>query len=451
MRRVLVANRGEIALRIIRTLKEMGIKSVAIYSEVDKDSLHVKFADESVCVGKDDVSSTYLNIPNIISAAIITGCDAIHPGYGFLSENYKFAQICNSHGIKFIGPSPESIRDMGDKVKAKQIAQQLGVPIVPSTGVIRDLKEAINFVRENGLPVIIKAAGGGGGRGMRVVEKESELEPKLTQASIEAKNFFSNPDVYIEKLIINPKHIEVQIIGDNFGVYHLFERDCTAQRRHQKIIEEATSLLPESVRTAIIQDALKIANYIAYVSAGTIEFLYEPHTQKHYFIEMNTRIQVEHPVTEMVTNTDVVKLQILASMNENISKYIPSSYEGYAIEFRIYAEDPYRFSPSIGTITRAYFPSFRDVRVDTAVYNGYQVTQFYDNMIAKLIVKGNNREEAIERSKIYLNQVIIEGVTTNIPLLKDILQDPDYVRYVYHTRSVDELVSRKKEMALVAE
>lgn len=443
MKKVLVANRGEIALRIIRTLREMGIKSVAIYSQVDKDSLHVQFADEAICIGKDDASSTYLNIPNIISAALITKSDAIHPGYGFLSENYKFSQICRSHGIIFIGPSPDNIRDMGDKVKAKEIASSLGVPLIPSTGVVRDISQVKDFIKSHGLPVIIKAAGGGGGRGMRIIENPSEIETKLTQASMEAKSFFSNPDVYIEKLILNPKHIEVQIIGDNYRVYHLFERDCTVQRRHQKIIEEATSLLPQEIKTKIIQDAIKIAEKINYTNAGTIEFLYDPESKQHYFIEMNTRIQVEHPVTEMVTNTDIVKLQILAAMGQDISHLIPNKYDGYAIELRIYAEDSYKFTPSIGTITKTYFPSFRDVRVDTAVYPGYNITQFYDNMICKLIVKGESRQEAIRRTKIYLDQVIIEGVNTNIQLLKDILDDQDYKDYFYHTRSVDELIQRR--------
>lgn len=442
MKKVLIANRGEIAVRIIRTLREMGIKSVAVYSEIDKDSLHVNFADEAICVGKDEVSSSYLNIPNIISAALITKCDAIHPGYGFLAENYKFAQICKSHGLIFIGPSPENIRDMGDKIKAKEIAKNLGIPVVPSTEVIKDIKEVYKFIEEVGLPVIIKAAGGGGGRGMRIIEKLSEVEQKITQASLEAKNFFSNPDVYIEKLVFNPKHIEVQIIGDKNRAYHLFERDCTAQRRYQKVIEEAPSLLPNEVREKILRDALKIADFIKYTNAGTIEFLYEPSTGNYYFIEMNTRIQVEHPVTEMVTSTDIVKLQILVAMNEDISSIIPTSYEGYAIELRIYAENPYKFTPSIGTITKIYFPSFINVRVDTAVYNGYNVTQFYDNMIAKLIVKGNDRQHAITRTKVYLDQVIIEGVVTNIQLLKNILNDPSYVEYNYHTRSIDELVSK---------
>ncbi|MFN3994911.1 MAG: acetyl/propionyl/methylcrotonyl-CoA carboxylase subunit alpha [bacterium] len=443
MKKVLVANRGEIAIRIIRTLKEMNIKSVAIYSEVDKDSLHVKFADQAVCVGKDEVSTSYLNIPNIISAAILNDCDAIHPGYGFLSENYKFAQICRSHGLIFIGPSSENIRDMGDKVRAKEIAQSLGVPLVPSTGVIKDLKQVYKFIEENGLPVIIKAAGGGGGRGMRIIENPSEVEKKITQASLEAKNFFSNPDVYIEKLISKPKHIEVQIIGDNKQAYHLFERDCTTQRRHQKIVEEAPSLLPQKIREKIINDALKIANFIKYTSAGTIEFLYEPSTNNYYFIEMNTRIQVEHPATEMITNTDIVKLQILAAMGEDVSSFIPSSYDGYSVELRIYSEDSYRFTPSTGTISKVYFPSFRDVRVDTAVYNGYNITQFYDNMIAKLIVKGKDRYEAIKRADIYLKEIIIEGVNTNIQLLSNILNDPDYIDYMYHTRSVDELVENR--------
>ena len=442
IKKVLVANRGEIALRIIRTLKEMDIKSVAIYSEVDKDSLHVKFADEAVCIGKDEVSSSYLNIPNIISAALLTNSDAIHPGYGFLSENYKFAEICRFHDLIFIGPSSESIRDMGDKIKAKEIAKKLNVPTIPSTDAIRDIDQAKKFINKYGLPVIIKAAGGGGGRGMRIIYNINELETKFIQATNEAKNFFNNPDVYIEKLITNPKHIEVQIIGDKKRPYHLYERDCSVQRRQQKIIEEANSLIPDNIRQSILNDALKIAEYIKYYSAGTIEFLYDLDTNEYYFIEMNTRIQVEHPATEMITNTDIVKLQLLVADGYNLDEFNLDNIkvDGYAIEVRIYAEDSLRLAPSIGTITKAYFPNFTNVRVDTAVVNGYNVTQFYDNMIAKLIVKGKNRLDAIKRLNIYLDQVIIEGVKTNIEFLKKIINDPNYINYKYNTLTVDNML-----------
>ncbi|MCX7870030.1 MAG: ATP-grasp domain-containing protein [bacterium] len=444
IKKVLIANRGEIALRIIRTLKEMDIKTVAIYSEVDKDSLHVQFADEAVCVGKDEVSSTYLNIPNIISAALLTKSDAIHPGYGFLSENYKFAEICRSHDIIFIGPSSENIRDMGDKIKAKEIAKKLNVPIIPSTDAIRDINEARKFIQQYGLPVIIKAAGGGGGRGMRIIQNLNELEQKFIQATNEAKNFFGNPDVYIEKLITNPKHIEVQIIGDKKRPYHLYERDCTVQRRQQKIIEEANSLIPEKIRQSILNDALKIAEYINYYSAGTIEFLYDLDTNNYYFIEMNTRIQVEHPATEMITNTDIVKLQILVANDYTLDEFNLDSIkvDGYAIELRIYAEDSIKLAPSIGTITKAYFPNFTNVRVDTAVVNGYNITQFYDNMIAKLIVKGKNRNDAIKRVNIYLDQIIIEGVKTNIQFLKKIINDQNYIDYKYNTLTVDNMLKQ---------
>ncbi len=442
IKKVLIANRGEIALRIIRTLKELDIKSVAIYSEVDKDSLHVKFADEAVCIGKDEVSSSYLNIPNIISAALLTNSDAIHPGYGFLSENYKFAEICRSHDLIFIGPSSESIRDMGDKIKAKEIAKKLNVPTIPSTDAIRDIDQAKKFINKYGLPVIIKAAGGGGGRGMRIIYNINELETKFIQATNEAKNFFNNPDVYIEKLITNPKHIEVQIIGDKKRPYHLYERDCSVQRRQQKIIEEANSLIPDNIRQSILNDALKIAEYIKYYSAGTIEFLYDLDTNEYYFIEMNTRIQVEHPATEMITNTDIVKLQLLVADGYNLDEFNLDNIkvDGYAIEVRIYAEDSVRLAPSIGTITKAYFPNFTNVRVDTAVVNGYNVTQFYDNMIAKLIVKGKNRLDAIKRLNIYLDQVIIEGVKTNIEFLKKIINDPNYIDYKYNTLTVDNML-----------
>jgi acetyl-CoA carboxylase biotin carboxylase subunit len=442
IRKVLIANRGEIALRIIRTLKELDIKSVAIYSEVDKDSLHVKFADESVCIGKDEVSSSYLNIPNIISAALLTNSNAIHPGYGFLSENYKFAEICRSHDLIFIGPSSESIRDMGDKIRAKEIAKKLNVPTIPSTDAIRDIDQAKKFINKYGLPVIIKAAGGGGGRGMRIIYNINELETKFIQATNEAKNFFNNPDVYIEKLITNPKHIEVQIIGDKKRPYHLYERDCSVQRRQQKIIEEANSLIPDNIRQSILDDALKIAEYIKYYSAGTIEFLYDLDTNEYYFIEMNTRIQVEHPATEMITNTDIVKLQLLVADGYNLDEFNLDNIkvDGYSIEVRIYAEDSVRLSPSIGSITKAYFPNFTNVRVDTAVVNGYNVNQFYDNMIAKLIVKGKNRLDAIKRLNIYLDQVIIEGVKTNIEFLKKIINDPNYIDYKYNTLTVDNML-----------
>jgi acetyl-CoA carboxylase biotin carboxylase subunit len=442
IKKVLIANRGEIALRIIRTLKELDIKSVAIYSEVDKDSLHVKFADEAVCIGKDEVSSSYLNIPNIISAALLTNSDAIHPGYGFLSENYKFAEICRSHDLIFIGPSSESIRDMGDKIKAKEIAKKLNVPTIPSTDAIRDIDQAKKFINKYGLPVIIKAAGGGGGRGMRIIYNINELETKFIQATNEAKNFFNNPDVYIEKLITNPKHIEVQIIGDKKRPYHLYERDCSVQRRQQKIIEEANSLIPDNIRQSILNDALKIAEYMKYHSAGTIEFLYDLDTNEYYFMEMNTRIQVEHPATEMITNTDIVKLQLLVADGYNLDEFNLDNIkvDGYAIEVRIYAEDSVRLAPSIGTITKVYFPNFTNVRVDTAVVNGYNVTQFYDNMIAKLIVKGKNRLDAIKRLNIYLDQVIIEGVKTNIEFLKKIINDPNYIDYKYNTLTVDNML-----------
>lgn len=442
IKKVLIANRGEIALRIIRTLKELDIKSVAIYSEVDKDSLHVKFADEAVCIGKDEVSSSYLNIPNIISAALLTNSDAIHPGYGFLSENYKFAEICRSHDLIFIGPSSESIRDMGDKIKAKEIAKKLNVPTIPSTDAIRDIDQAKKFINKYGLPVIIKAAGGGGGRGMRIIYNINELETKFIQATNEAKNFFNNPDVYIEKLITNPKHIEVQIIGDKKRPYHLYERDCSVQRRQQKIIEEANSLIPDDIRQSILNDALKIAEYMKYYSAGTIEFLYDLDTNEYYFMEMNTRIQVEHPATEMITNTDIVKLQLLVADGYSLDEFSLDNIkvDGYAIEVRIYAEDSVRLAPSIGTITKVYFPNFTNVRVDTAVVNGYNVTQFYDNMIAKLIVKGKNRLEAIKRLNIYLDQVIIEGVKTNIEFLKKIINDPNYIDYKYNTLTVDNML-----------
>jgi acetyl-CoA carboxylase biotin carboxylase subunit len=442
IKKVLIANRGEIALRIIRTLKELDIKSVAIYSEVDKDSLHVKFADEAVCIGKDEVSSSYLNIPNIISAALLTNSDAIHPGYGFLSENYKFAEICRSHDLIFIGPSSESIRDMGDKIKAKEIAKELNVPTIPSTDAIRDIDQAKKFINKYGLPVIIKAAGGGGGRGMRIIYNINELENKFIQATNEAKNFFNNPDVYIEKLITNPKHIEVQIIGDKKRPYHLYERDCSVQRRQQKILEEANSLIPDNIRQSILNDALKIAEYIKYYSAGTIEFLYDLDTNEYYFIEMNTRIQVEHPATEMITNTDIVKLQLLVADGYSLDEFYLDNIkvDGYAIEVRIYAEDSVRLAPSIGTIAKSYFPNFTNVRVDTAVVNGYNVTQFYDNMIAKLIVKGKNRLDAIKRLNIYLDQVIIEGVKTNIEFLKKIINDPNYIDYKYNTLTVDNML-----------
>jgi acetyl-CoA carboxylase biotin carboxylase subunit len=430
-KKILIANRGEIALRVIRACKEMGIKTVAVHSTADANSLHVRFADESVCIGPPKSSDSYLNVPSIISAAEITDAEAIHPGYGFLAENSSFAEICNSTGIRFIGPSPESIKQMGDKARARETAQKAGVPVLAgSNGVVTEESSAIEIARELGFPVIVKAAAGGGGKGMRVVMEESEFANAFVMAQTEALAAFGNADVYIEKYILQPRHIEIQIIADEQGnTVYLGERECSIQRRHQKLIEEAPSVMvDEGLRKQMGEMAVAIARSVKYRNAGTIEFLMDENRNFH-FMEMNTRIQVEHPVTEMVTGIDLVKEQI------RVTAGLPLSFaqsdiriKGHSIECRINAEDPEKFTASPGTITAFNPPGGLGVRVETAAYTQYVIPPYYDSMIAKLVVHAETREDAIMRMQRALSEFIIEGVKTTIPMHKKILEDPDFLK-----------------------
>lgn len=423
--KILIANRGEIALRIIRTCKELGIKTVAVYSEADKDSLHVTFADEAVCIGPPFGKDSYLKIPAIISAAQVTGADAIHPGYGFLAENANFSEICLESGLKFIGPSPEMIKAMGDKAFAKDTMKKNEVPVIPgSDGVIEDIEEAKILANEIGYPVIIKASAGGGGKGMRIVWEEAEFQKAFQTASTEAEAAFANGAVYIEKFIENPRHIEIQIMGDQHGnVYHYGERDCSIQRRHQKLLEESPSpAVDEDLRNRMGDAAVKGAHSVNYEGAGTIEFLLDKH-KNFYFMEMNTRIQVEHPVTEIVYDVDLVRQQIIVAYGEKIETK-PRKPNGHAIEFRINAEDPeHNFRPSPGKITSLHFPGGFGVRNDSHIYQSYSIPPYYDSLIAKLIVWGRNREHAIMRGKRALNEFIIEGIKTTIPFHLKVLED----------------------------
>ncbi|WP_256008978.1 acetyl-CoA carboxylase biotin carboxylase subunit [Desertivirga xinjiangensis] len=427
-KKILIANRGEIALRIIRTCKEMGVKTVAVYSTADRESLHVRFADEAVCIGPPASKDSYLNIPNIISAAELTNADAIHPGYGFLSENAKFSAICRDYGIKFIGATPEQINDMGDKASAKETMKNAGVPTIPgSDGLLNDVKEGIKVANEIGYPVILKATAGGGGRGMRIVWKDEEFEPAWDSARQEAGAAFGNDGIYLEKFVEDPRHIEIQVIGDQYGsVSHLSERDCSIQRRHQKLVEESPSpFMTDSLREKMGEAAVKGAKAVNYEGAGTIEFLVDKH-RNFYFMEMNTRIQVEHPVTEEVINYDLIKEQIKVASGIPISgkNYFP---EKHALECRINAEDPFNgFRPSPGKITHFHSPGGHGVRVDTHVYAGYQIPPNYDSMIAKLICTGQTREEAISTMERALSEFVIEGIKTTIPFHIKLLKDPNF-------------------------
>ena len=423
-KKILIANRGEIAMRVIRTCREMGIQTVAVYSTADADSLHIKYADEAVCIGASMSKESYLNIPRIIAAAEITNADAIHPGYGFLSENAEFSEICASSGIKFIGPSPDMIRAMGDKKTAKDTVKRVNVPTVPgSPGLVEDVNEAKEIARQVVYPIIIKATAGGGGKGMRVVLREEELEKAFQTARNEAEKAFGNPGVYIEKFVEEPRHIEIQVLGDQHGnVIHLGERDCSVQRRHQKLIEESPSpIVSEELRAEMGDAAVAAAKAINYEGAGTVEFLVDKY-RKFYFMEMNTRIQVEHPVTEEVCDIDLIKQQILIAAGKKIStrKIVP---HGHAIECRINAEDPDNdFRPSPGELKVFHTPGGHGVRVETHAYAGYRIPPYYDSMIAKLIVHAPTREEAIERMLRALDEFIVEGVKTTIPLHKKIMQ-----------------------------
>jgi acetyl-CoA carboxylase biotin carboxylase subunit len=437
--KILIANRGEIALRIIRTCREMGIKTVAVYSTADKDSLHVKFADEAVCIGKPKGVDSYLNIPHIMAAAEITNADAIHPGYGFLAENAKFAQICADHGIKFIGPTPEMINKMGDKITAKDTMIKAGVPVVPGgKGLLESVDEAITLAKEIGYPVILKATAGGGGKGMRVVWNEEEIEKAYTSARQEAAAAFKNDGVYMEKFVEEPRHIEIQVAGDQYGtVCHMSERDCSIQRRHQKLVEESPSpfMTPE-LRKKMGEAAIKAASAINYESVGTVEFLVDKH-RNFYFMEMNTRIQVEHCVTEEVINFDLIKEQIKIAMGEKISgrNYEPIMH---AIECRINAEDPYNdFRPSPGKITVLHTPGGHGVRVDSHVYAGYVIPPYYDSMIGKLITVAQTREEAIDTMYRALSEYVIEGVKTTIPFHLQLMQNEDFRKGNFTTKFLE--------------
>jgi acetyl-CoA carboxylase, biotin carboxylase subunit len=437
--KILIANRGEIALRIIRTCREMGIKTVAVYSTADKDSLHVKFADEAVCIGKPKGVDSYLNIPHIMAAAEITNADAIHPGYGFLAENAKFAQICADHGIKFIGPTPEMINKMGDKITAKDTMIKAGVPVVPGgKGLLESVEEAKSLAKEIGYPVILKATAGGGGKGMRVVWNEEEIEKAYSSARQEAAAAFKNDGVYMEKFVEEPRHIEIQVAGDQYGtVCHMSERDCSIQRRHQKLVEESPSpfMTPE-LRKKMGEAAIKAAAAINYESVGTVEFLVDKH-RNFYFMEMNTRIQVEHCVTEEVINFDLIKEQIKIAMGEKISgrNYEPIMH---AIECRINAEDPYNdFRPSPGKITVLHTPGGHGVRVDSHVYAGYVIPPYYDSMIGKLITVAQTREEAIDTMYRALSEYVIEGVKTTIPFHLQLMQNEDFRKGNFTTKFLE--------------
>lgn len=438
-KKILIANRGEIALRVIRTCKEMGIKTVAVYSTADAESLHVKFADEAVCIGPPPSTDSYLKMPNIIAAAEITNADAIHPGYGFLSENAKFSKLCEEHEIKFIGATGEMIDKMGDKASAKATMIAAGVPCIPgSEGILASYEEAEQIAVDMGFPVMLKATAGGGGKGMRAVWKKEDLRDAWDSARMESKAAFGNDGMYLEKLIEEPRHIEIQVVGDSFGkACHLSERDCSVQRRHQKLTEETPSpFMTDELRDAMGISAVKAAEYIQYEGAGTVEFLVDKH-RNFYFMEMNTRIQVEHPITEEVINYDLIREQILVAAGVPISgkNYTPQLH---SIECRINAEDPYHnFRPSPGKITSFHAPGGHGVRLDTHVYSGYSIPPNYDSMIAKLIVTAQTREEAINKMKRALDEFIVEGIKTTIPFHRQLMDHPDYVAGNYTTKFME--------------
>ncbi len=448
-KKLLIANRGEIALRIIRACQELGVKTVAVYSEADRESLHVRFSDEDVCIGPAAASESYLNIPRIIAAAEVTGAEAIHPGYGFLAENADFSEICRRSDIVFVGPSPDQIRAMGDKATARKTMMDLGVPTVPgSDGVVSELAEAEKIAAEIGYPVMIKASAGGGGKGMRVAQDTESFARMYQAAQTEAGAAFGDPDVYLEKCIVKPKHVEFQVFGDQRGrVVHLGERDCSIQRRHQKLIEEAPSpVLTNEMRKQMGEAAVLAAKRIDYVGAGTVEFLVDD-DGSFYFIEMNTRIQVEHPVTEVTTGLDLVKEQILAAAGEPLS--FPSEIpqvRGHAIEFRVNAEDALRnFAPCPGLITTFHPPGGPGVRLDTHLYGGYHVPPYYDSLLAKLIVSGRDREETIVRARHALESFVIEGTSTTIPFLAEITRDEQFMAGGVDTGFVDRFLEERAD------
>lgn len=447
--KILIANRGEIALRVHRACQEMGIRTVAVHSEADSEAMHVKLADESVCLGPPPAARSYLHIPAIIAAAEITGAQAIHPGYGFLSENARFAEIVEAHGLTFIGPRPETIRLMGDKITAKRAAVEAGIPVVPgSDGAISDMTEARKVAKEVGFPVLIKAAAGGGGRGMKVAETEDKLESALQTASTEAKAAFGDGAVYIERYLGKPRHIEIQVMADEHGnVLHLAERDCSLQRRHQKILEEAPSVALNPEERSRIGEIVRAAvSKIGYRGAGTVEFLYE--NGEFFFIEMNTRLQVEHPVTELITGIDLVREQIRVAAGLELEVTQGDiKVNGWSIECRINAENPYTFTPSPGKVTEFHAPGGPGVRLDSGLYAGYSIPPYYDSLIGKLIVHGRDRHEAIMRLKRSLKEMVIGGIETTIPLHLDLLEEPDFISGNYHIRWLENWLAERSAKA----
>jgi acetyl-CoA carboxylase biotin carboxylase subunit len=438
-KKVLIASRGEIAVRIIRACKEWGIATVAVHSDVDNDSMHVRLADESVCIGSHQPQNSYLNIPAIMSAVDITGAEAIHPGYGFLSENHKFAEIVEKHGIKFIGPKADIIKKMGNKIEARKIAKQNGLPTIEgSEGAVKNASDAKSICKKIGYPVLIKASGGGGGKGMKVVEGEEKLEELFSLARLEARKYFGNDEVYIEKYFKNPRHIEVQILSGKNRTVHLYERDCSVQRNHQKLIEESPSpVLDEKMRSDLLNKTVKMVEPLGYEGSGTVEYIYE--SGKFYFLEMNTRVQVEHPVTEVATGIDIVKEQIwIAYSGDTALTQEDIEPRGHAIECRINAEDPSKnFQPSPGIISVCHQPSGFRTRVDGAIFQGCKITPYYDSLICKLICHGRNRTEAIQRTLRSLDEFVIEGVTTTIELHKKILSHEKFISSEFDTNWLD--------------
>ena len=442
--KILIANRGEIALRVLRACKELGIPTVAVHSTADADAMHVRFADESVCIGPPAAKDSYLNIPSILSACEITGADAVHPGYGFLSENARFAEILAEHGVQFIGPKPEHVRIMGDKIEAKRTAKKLGIPVVPgSEGAVSSDQEATKIAREIGFPILIKAAAGGGGRGMKVAHSADDLSAALSTARAEAKAAFGDDAVYIEKYLERPRHIEIQVLGDGHGnAIHLGERDCSLQRRHQKVWEEGPSpALNANTRDAIGETVAKAMREIEYLGVGTVEFLYED--GKFYFIEMNTRIQVEHPVTEMITDIDLIFEQIRVAAGANLAiKQSDVKFHGHAVECRINAENPVSFRPSPGKILHYHPPGGLGVRIDSAVYQGYTIPPYYDSLVGKLIVHGKTRTECLMRLKRALDEVVVDGIETTLPLFRALVREKDVIDGNYHIHWLEQFLAR---------
>ncbi|HEY3997301.1 MAG TPA: acetyl-CoA carboxylase biotin carboxylase subunit [Candidatus Xenobia bacterium] len=451
-KKILIANRGEIAVRIVRACKEMGIRSVAVYSQADRESLHVQYADEAFCVGPAPVGQSYLNVPNIISAALVSGADAVHPGYGFLAENAGFAEICKSHRLAFIGPTADAIRLMGDKSQARETMQKAQVPTLPGTTTISDEDTALAFAREHGFPIVIKATAGGGGKGMRVVRNFDEMPRHVAMARAEAQAAFGDDRIYLEKFLAAARHIEIQVVADQHGnVIHLGERDCSLQRRHQKVVEEAPStVVSAAVRQKMGEAAIAGARAAGYSSVGTVEFLFDPSTERFYFLEMNTRIQVEHPVTELVTGVDLVRLQIESAAGERLPlSQSDVRITGHAIECRITAEDWRNgFAPSTGRVGPLIFPGGPGVRVDSHIYEGYKIPPFYDSLLAKLIVHAKDRPAALVRMGRALDEMRLEGVHSTVTFLHDLLTHPDVVASRFHTTWLEQTLRAKENLAV---